>query len=516
MINTTHYKSRTRVIVIFLLVTQISAVSMAQGRTWRREDVNLRAGNGRRIKAIHYPEGENPRKRSQSRRADRARSLRKKQLSASVDAPSSYHSSTSANPTASIQTMHVDSPPIEGFVPWIAVTVTKEHGTDMDFEAVPERSVVGRFPAGVDPDRDYGIGIFDTGAGVHLMGYENATLAGVYSNQMVTSNVSTIGGATASVDTYVSYPLGLFIDGLGAIDPNTLVLDRSAMKGQSNVAIAVGQQPAGRPDLPTAIGAPMAVYYTAVIYNDRPLTITRDNEEYTSPDIILYNHGDPETPSFANRIPLELRPLGGISVQYIPSLDALGGGGGLDLDLDLDDILGSLGGLGGGGGGSDFTPSTPSLIMGTGTQSLFFVHSVDLKDEGSEALDRTRFMLDTGAQVTVIGSRIAARLRLNTNEPEFEVEIEDVTGTVTLYPGFYIDTLDIPALGEWLSASQVPVVLIDISSAEGGSLDGIIGMNLFREFNLILRGSGLVMGEEPALEFESIYADKVPADVTDE
>jgi hypothetical protein len=73
-----------------------------------------------------------------------------------------------------------------------------------------------------------------------------------------------------------------------------------------------------------------------------------------------------------------------------------------------------------------------------------------------------------------------------------------------MYPGFYIDRLEIPALGDWISFSNVPVVLLDVSSPEGGTLDGIIGMNLFSDFNLILRGGGLSLEGDPSLEFEPI------------
>ena len=113
-------------------------------------------------------------------------------------------------------------------------------------------------------------------------------------------------------------------------------------------------------------------------------------------------------------------------------------------------------------------------------------------------------MLDTGAQVTVVGSRIAARLQLNPAAPEFEVEIEGVTGDVTMAPGFYVDTLEIPALGQWFKATHVPVVLMDISSPEGGTLDGIIGMNLFVDFNLIVRGGGLFLDGDPTLELQRV------------
>jgi len=48
------------------------------------------------------------------------------------------------------------------------------------------------------------------------------------------------------------------------------------------------------------------------------------------------------------------------------------------------------------------------------------------------------------------------------------------------------------------------VVWLEISSPEGGKLDGVIGMNLFTEYNLILRGGGLFLEEDPSLEFSRI------------
>ncbi|MHC4485343.1 MAG: aspartyl protease family protein [Planctomycetota bacterium] len=122
-------------------------------------------------------------------------------------------------------------------------------------------------------------------------------------------------------------------------------------------------------------------------------------------------------------------------------------------------------------------------------------------------------MLDTGAQITVIGTGIGSRLGLNPANADFEVDIQDVTGETTIQPGFYIDSLDIPALGEWLSFTNVPVVLLDVSSPEGGFLDGIIGMNLFTRFNLVLQGGGLLGQDPPSLEFELIHiiADIAPA-----
>jgi hypothetical protein len=71
-------------------------------------------------------------------------------------------------------------------------------------------------------------------------------------------------------------------------------------------------------------------------------------------------------------------------------------------------------------------------------------------------------------------------------------------------PGFYIDAIDIPAIGEWLSFTNIPVVLLDVSSPEGGTLDGIIGMNLFTDLNFTLRGGGMFLQDDPAIEYEPI------------
>jgi hypothetical protein len=60
-------------------------------------------------------------------------------------------------------------------------------------------------------------------------------------------------------------------------------------------------------------------------------------------------------------------------------------------------------------------------------------------------------------------------------------------------------------VGEWLSFTNVPVILLDIFSPEGGTVDGIIGMNLFVDLNFVLRGGGLFLQDDPTVEFQPIY-----------
>jgi predicted aspartyl protease len=492
----------TYALVFLLLAFQIGWVQKSEAnqfsqprQDWLSQDVNLRMTGGGSIKTLYYP-NEKPLP-LHSNQAGQSRLLHKKTIKKNLEfrfpisdfweesAPGS--AAPTLNPVlpvpskvegSEVEGYVIDSPPVDGFIPWIVVSVTDERLGDLELDAVPETSVVGRFPRGVNHQKDYVIGIFDIGASAHVMGYADATRAGLFNGfqNLVTSNTIVIGGVIGTVDVWVSQPLALFVDGLSAIDSNDLLLDNSQMLGQSNVAITVGQNPGDGPDLPTVIGSPLSVFFTTVIDNDHQITVIRDKQEFKGPDVRLYEHQDPCIPAYQNMVPLELRPAGATSVQYIPSLE----------------------------GFFEFPPAIPSIIVGNLSQSLFFVHSVDLVDSNNSALDKDRFLLDTGAQITVIGSRIAARLRLNPNEPEFEVEIEDVTGQTIIAPGFYIDSIQIPAIGDWLSYTNVPVVLLDVASPEGGTVDGIIGMNLFVDFNMVLRGGGLLLDEEPALFFAPV------------
>jgi hypothetical protein len=296
----------------------------------------------------------------------------------------------------------------------------------------------------------------------------------------------TIEGATSSVNAWASMPLGFYIDGLGALESNGDLDDTSGMVGEWNVSIAVGQ--GGDPDLPTVAGSPLSVYYATEIRVDEIVSVTKDAEDYNSPNLIFYDLDDVSIPNLANIIPLELRPLGASSVQHAIFTDP--------------------------GNPSVFVPLSPSTIVGVSSQSLFFLSSVDLYEDEEMAYDKERFMFDTGAQITVIGNRIANRLRLNPNFPEFQVEIQDVTGATTIASGYYIDKIKIPAFGEWLIAIDVPVVLFDVASPEGGTLDGIIGMNLFTEFNLFLKGGGMNFQGDPYLAFEAI--NRIIADIAPE
>jgi len=465
--------SRVSFYLLFVYVVFWTSAVQAGRPGWQRKKVNWRVTGGSRIKAVSYPKGKTLPVLTR-RGHNRRKRLRRKLLppeAASRLAPFTGKSTTPIFATV------IDSPPINGFVPYIAAAVTdKRHPEeDMIFAANDANTVEGNYLT-ANPETDYAIGIFDTGASAHVISYDGASQAGL-SGSYLTSTMIELSGVTGSVWAWVSQPIGIFADGLGAIEPNGMLYDTSGMVGEWNTAVSVGDA-VESPNLPTAIGSPLSVYFAAEFRSDQQLTVTHNGEDFNSPDIFFYELSDPCCPSYPNVIPLELRPLGGVDVEYIPNLDP------------LNPFV--------------FSPVTPSVIVGNSSQSVFFVHSVDLYKGNKSAIDKDRFMLDTGAQVSVIGSRIVARLALDPDNPDFEVEIQGVSGDTVTVPGFYIDALEIPAIGEWLSLTNIPVIYLDVSSPEGGTLDGIIGMNLFVEFNFVLRGGGLFLQDDPVLEFGPI------------
>ncbi|MHC5083231.1 MAG: hypothetical protein ACYTET_04750, partial [Planctomycetota bacterium] len=88
-----------------------------------------------------------------------------------------------ATRTTSVFTHVIDSPPVDGFVPWVVLTATDEYidpETTGIYDAFPSSYYIGDPPAGTDPRTDYMIALFDTGASSIVIGYENAVRAGLY------------------------------------------------------------------------------------------------------------------------------------------------------------------------------------------------------------------------------------------------------------------------------------------------------------------------------------------------
>lgn len=453
--------------------------SKARAGWVRRSTDGWRLPNGQRIRALHEPSQQRVMTR------DRSRPVRPAEHHKKITAQQEPTLATSASAGAEVSAYVMSSPPIDGFVPWVAVQATAKFKTNDEWDADLSMTVLGNYLV-PNPESNYGIGLLDTGAGISVLGYEVADQLGLFTGGFNTFGTVAIGGVTGTVDAWVSQPFGLWIGGLNQINPDQ-TLNLAGLVGEWNVSAAMGAGDPDVPDIATAIGSPMAVYFVSWIRNDIWRAVEWNGTTYQGPDVTFHSLTSTAVPSYPNKMPLQLRPTGAADVWYWPCFAAL-------------EYC----------PGGDGSPKIPSVIMGASAQSLFFASSVHLGDQGHAASNQTKFMLDTGAQVTVIGSTVAAQLGLNPNNPEFTVEIEGVDGQIAYMPGFFIDTLDIPATGQWLSYSNVPVVLLDVDSPEGGTLDGILGMNLFVRYNLLLRGGGLPNTPNPSLDFQplpSINAD---------
>ncbi|HML76515.1 MAG TPA: hypothetical protein PKB02_18635, partial [Anaerohalosphaeraceae bacterium] len=227
----------------------------------------------------------------------------------------------------------IDSPPVDGFVPWITLLTTNKREEELVLDAVVHSSVTGTLTNSAYQTQ-YAIGIFDTGASAHVLGYQNAQMLKLFNSTYKTNNVTVVSGVTGEVDAWVSQPLGLFAQGLWVLEPNTpgdpspVLRSTAHFVGQSNVSVLMGSNPGSMPDLITAIGTPLSVYYTTSIKPGNAVTITRNGTTYTAPEVRIYSQDDPGIPSYPNKLPLELRPLGAAYVQYI--------------SYDLEGIMGML------------------------------------------------------------------------------------------------------------------------------------------------------------------------------
>lgn len=472
--------------LICLFITSAVSQETSRGNTgWQKQSVNWQISSGRQIKAIYYPQDQNL-TTFENRGVRRPVELRTRVVETESESTSPATSETRTPVYENV----VNAPPVNGFIPYVTVAVTDERSDPFDFDTYIQYSVAGDYLT-ESPESDYAIGIFDTGSSAHVINLYDAFTMGIYDADLITSFEVTLTGAVNDVNALVSQPLGIFTDGLAAIDANTLLVDDSNMVGQSNVAVIIGDIYESAL-LPTVIGSPLAFFYTTVIENSKTVSLIIDDNDISGPDIRLYQHNSDSVPDYPNKIYLELRPSTAYAIQYLPCFEVLG--------QECPE--------------GDGEPTTPSVVFGSSfdvPQSLFFATRTDLA-HGDRTSQQQHFMFDTGAQITVISESQAASLELVQHDPNFYVEISDVTGSVTIADGYYLDLLEISAIPQWLAFSNVPVVVLDVTSPEGGILDGIIGMNLFVDIDFYIRGGGLYGQEQPYIQFAFLPAG-LPGDI---
>jgi hypothetical protein len=382
------------------------------------------------------------------------------------------------------ETPSLPQPPVAGFSPLIAiVTSDRRSSDDFDWEHALASSYVGK-PLNAPAEKNFVVGILDTGSVVDLAAGDSAGILGLTGSHLTTSTFP-IGGVSGTTDTTITQPIGVFAAGLGAVDPNGQ-LDLTKLVGHTNVAaLASPDISCDNGESVTAIvGTPFIAFYTTIINVNQPRRVVVRGAPYIGPDIQITDSYTPDPAVYRHRIPME---LGGLSPVATASYYAFP-----DLS-DWENILG------------EWLPLTPTLLsMGAMTLPMggsFFADVGVLQGEPGplNILRSARMLVDTGAQSSIISSNLAAKLNLPL-EPDFVAEICGVGGS-NAAPGYYLDYVRIDAMGGALEFAHVPFIVLDMESPEGGSLDGILGMNFFWNRNVVLEpttsGSGFLHLSDP-------------------
>ena len=374
--------------------------------------------------------------------------------------------------------------PIAGFVPHIPVGLTNARQIGEFFYAHQLASSLTGTALNPPMSANYAIGVLDTGSTMQVIGTCDRDILGV--NAYMTGNTIPIGGAGGQVDADVSWPLGFFIAGTQAIDPATETLNTAAMRGHWQVSVAALPDTCGiGPTVSTLVGTPLIAFEDVVIRNDTVVTIPTVGAggpvaRYFGPRVDILPDGSPSTPNYPKDVFLDLQPVGLTTSAYYPDL--------LNLDFETPWIPTAL---------AEYESAIP-------TGGWFFA-SVRLTEGSSGELQKL-FMMDTGAQVSVVRTFVAGQLGLDLDNPDFTIEVQGVSGDVTIAKGFYLDTFKVDASGGPMVFSNVPIVVLDVTSIDGGTLDGIVGTNVFYDRNLALKPG------VPVLEVSNPIVNPVPGD----
>ena len=369
-----------------------------------------------------------------------------------------------ARATRSLRQFPYPRPRLSGFSPLVAITTSDKRRPVLDFEHDLHYSYVGyalNYPA----DQNFVIGYLDSGAAPDLAAGSYADILGL-SGFNLSPNPSPIAGVGGTVDGYISYPIGYFAAGLSAVNANG-TLDLGAVVGHSNVATVVAPEVnCGNGEILTAVvGLPLMSFFNSIIRIDDPRTVTVHGETFTGPDVQIQDQMY-LLPEYARKVAMEF--AGGFpatTAGYYAAFDPFEPG-------------------------SEEDPTSPTLLtvaagfLPTGGAFLATLFVIEGEPGPTNPAQPMRVLVDTGAQSSIMSEAMAANLSLPF-EPDFKADVCGVGGLVTDVDGYYVDYVKINARGGALEFSRAPFVVVDLPSPEGGTLDGVLGMNFFWNRNVI-------------------------------
>ncbi len=360
--------------------------------------------------------------------------------------------------------------PIGGFLPLVGIALTDEFDDDLNTFSVPSSQPSGTL-LGAGGSPFYDIALLDTGAALSLITAQadtNFNISGPYpgeSDGFRGASTITIGGATGFLQAEILDPVGLYAGGLQSrTGSGPLVMSHSGLEGQTNTSLI--SIPA-ESDLPNVLGLTFASQYAISIRSDLPQIFSHEGKTVRTPHIEFLPLGSGGQ-GITRRAPLTLNP--GASFAQPPFWF---------FDPGNPDLLNN----------PHEDPSQPTVIQG----ATFL--NVDVENEG-EQLNSFEFFFDTGADVTVVSELNASRLGFDAllDEPDFTVAVVGSGGVNLEVPGFFVEEFTIQAIGGNVTATNVPVIVLNIPNPAdpGNIVDGIVGTNL-------LAGRNVVIDPDPAL-----------------
>jgi hypothetical protein len=132
--------------------------------------------------------------------------------------------------------------------------------------------------------------------------------------------------------------------------------------------------------------------------------------------------------------------------------------------------------------------------------------------QGTNTSSGKTFLFDTGAMMSIITPKVAQELGINLNSPEYTIEIAGASGNAVTVKGYNVASVELPtANGEKLRLTNADFFVLDVTA--DGSLDGILGMNLFNPAAEMLYDPYATGG--PALELKFQLNREIPIDPFD-
>jgi hypothetical protein len=370
----------------------------------------------------------------------------------------------------------LSSPPINGFTPQVIIGMTDEwDNNDFSFSSHESSSpgshgnVLPKF----QPPPGYAPAIFDTGSSAHLITLNEweSTWDLVGASRDGTFEATLAGAGTETETVLVNDAAGIYMTGFNNATATqngtttTLSVAPGTLKGQYNTSVLSAEVSPPASILPNIVGSPILSQYQATIRSTRQRSLLINGETVTTPQVDL---GPPATndkiPGGYSRLVLSAQSPNGFTTpaSFFPSLNNINKLG--------DDPI---------------SPTNWAALMAGNVSGN--------EDEGP--FTGRSFLFDTGAQVTVLSQDTAAAAGFHLggedpDTPEFYVDVGGVGGVTQSVPGFYLNSLSFTTSGGTFNYTNVPVLVLNLINPATGSgyVDGILGMNLFTDRDLIING----------------------------